>query len=408
MTQEDQRKRTQDDLRAFPMHCMFVACLSWNPKSSHAPLSTQDALIGRCAGLFELAGRLPDPLWRYDPAVDDSAIFASCERVMPTLYFAATQGDATAQLYLGCLHGAGWGVVQNFDIAVEWLRKSAGQGNATAQLQLGTCHEYGESVPKDPKQAVHWWDRAAAKGNMFAQSRLAHAILSSYVCQNDREQAYKLFREAALQGERYAQYQMGEYYEGELQDDGNRLGYEPQLAFQWFLKAAEQGCEWSQIEVARCYARGRGVPENPARAVEWYRRVPKNDKIQFGYAQLALGGCYEHGFGVEKSIELALSAYTNAAQHGDESAQYVLGEFYEAGKYVEQDYSQALYWYRKAVEQSPDISICRKIGEWCLRGEIVPRDEDFARKLLTKVMDEANRLGCFNEAFEIKEMLGVV
>jgi len=39
------------------------------------------------------------------------------------------------------------------------------------------------------------------------------------------------------------------------------------------------------------------------------------------------------------------------ANHGDKTAQYYLGSFYAGGKGVEQDFSQAFYWFKKAADQ---------------------------------------------------------
>jgi len=43
--------------------------------------------------------------------------------------------------------------------------------------------------------------------------------------------------------------------------------------------------------------------------------------------------------------------FGKAAEQGDASSQYMLGNLYEAGEGVEQDYSQAFKWYMKAAEQ---------------------------------------------------------
>ena len=405
MVKQDQRKRTQDDLSAFPMHLLFVACLSWNPKSSHGRLPSPDVTPDHDSELNELADSLPDPMWSYDPSADDAAIYTRCAAAVSHLILGANRGDPLSQLYLGCLYGSGWGVAQDYVVAVDWLRKSADQGNATAQLQLGTCYEYGEGVAVSAKQAVYWWEMAARQGDMISQSRLAHAILSNYGFSNDQEHAYKWFRNAAEQGERYAQYQMGEYYEGELQGDGNRLGYEPELAFQWFLKAAEQGCEWSQDKVARSFKSGRGTNKDLVQAAFWYRRIAESNSPNSASAQYELGRCFQDGFGVEKSLENAVACYTSAAHKGDMSAQLCLGQIYENEEYLKQDYSQALYWYSKALEQNQDAQLCRKIGEWYLRGEVVPKNEKLARRWLNKFIDEATKLGCYDSARQVKQMI---
>jgi TPR repeat protein len=46
------------------------------------------------------------------------------------------------------------------------------------------------------------------------------------------------------------------------------------------------------------------------------------------------------------------AAVTRAAQAGDRNAQYRLGEMYDLGQGVAQDYRQAVAWYRRAAEQN--------------------------------------------------------
>ena len=42
------------------------------------------------------------------------------------------------------------------------------------------------------------------------------------------------------------------------------------------------------------------------------------------------------------------NVYKKAAYQGHIEAQYKLGEFYEAGKGIEKNYTEAFYWYKKA------------------------------------------------------------
>lgn len=50
-------------------------------------------------------------------------------------------------------------------------------------------------------------------------------------------------------------------------------------AFQWFLKAAEQGNKYAQKEVSICYSRGRGVEQNQEESSAWSMRVIKQDVV---------------------------------------------------------------------------------------------------------------------------------
>jgi clan AA aspartic protease (TIGR02281 family) len=72
-------------------------------------------------------------------------------------------------------------------------------------------------------------------------------------------------------------------------------------------------------------------------------------------AKASLGNMFQEGQGVPldstPAATQAATSYRKAAEKGDATAQYSLGAFYNRGKGVPQDYSQAVVWYRKAAEQ---------------------------------------------------------
>ena len=66
-----------------------------------------------------------------------------------------------------------------------------------------------------------------------------------------------------------------------------------------------------------CYYNGEGIPQNYAKAVEWYQKAAdQGDAV----AQFNLGFCYENGQGVYKSKKEALKWYQKAADQGYEDA----------------------------------------------------------------------------------------
>ena len=68
-------------------------------------------------------------------------------------------------------------------------------------------------------------------------------------------------------------------------------------------------------------------------------------------AQTALGVCYYDGRGVEQNYEEAVKWYRKAAEQGTAAAQNNLGLCYRNGRGVEQNDEEAVKWYRKAAEQ---------------------------------------------------------
>jgi TPR repeat protein len=86
-----------------------------------------------------------------------------------------------------------------------------------------------------------------------------------------------------------------------------------------FSEGAEQGDPYAQYKLAVMYAKGRGVPQDFAQAVAWYRK---------------------------------------AAEQGDPYAQFWLGVMYAKGRGVPQDFAQAVAWWRKAAEQGHPYAQC--------------------------------------------------
>jgi TPR repeat protein len=68
-------------------------------------------------------------------------------------------------------------------------------------------------------------------------------------------------------------------------------------------------------------------------------------------AQRNLGEAYETGKGVLQDYTQAAIWYHKAAEQGKAAAQFDLGGLYDDGRGVPQDYAQAAIWYRKAAEQ---------------------------------------------------------
>ena len=62
-----------------------------------------------------------------------------------------------------------------------------------------------------------------------------------------------------------------------------------------------------------------------------------------------LGLCYELGCGVEQNDQLALDWYMKAAEQGNNTAKYSIGEAFEEARGVPQSDEEACLWYYKAA-----------------------------------------------------------
>jgi TPR repeat protein len=118
--------------------------------------------------------------------------------------------------------------------------------------------------------------------------------------------------------------------------------------------------------IATFWASARSILRNSV-------REPIRDRPQDVRAQFRLGESYDDGEGVEQDYEKALYWYGQAAGQGDATAQYRIGLMYDNGRGVAQDYAEAARWYRLAAAQGV-ADAQSNLGEMYCHGEGVRQD----------------------------------
>ena len=89
---------------------------------------------------------------------------------------------------------------------------------------------------------------------------------------------------------------------------------------------AEAGNVEAQYNLAVRYSSGRGVPQNDAEALTWFRKSAESGHAP---AQVTLGLIYREGSrGVKKDPEHAVDWFRKAANQGDPNGQSELGFMY--------------------------------------------------------------------------------
>ena len=123
-------------------------------------------------------------------------------------------------------------------------------------------------------------------------------------------------------------------------------------------REAEQGDAIAQERLGTMYAEGRGMAQDDAEAVRWWRLAAEQG---LAAAQGNLGFMYFNGRGVAQDDAEAIQWYRLAAEEGDAAAQSNLGLMYREGRGVAQDNTEAVGWYRLAAEQG---SCHRAVQSW--------------------------------------------
>ena len=116
---------------------------------------------------------------------------------------------------------------------------------------------------------------------------------------------------------------------------------------------AEQGNAVAQNNLGVRYDNGRGVPEDDAEAVRWYRLAADQE---YAIAQFNLGLMYRHGEGVPEDDVEAVRWYRLAAEQGNAVAQNNLGNMYYNGEGVPEDDVLVYMWYNLAAARGNETA----------------------------------------------------
>lgn len=160
----------------------------------------------------------------------------------------------------------------------------------------------------------------------------------------DYQQALRLYEQAAALGDAEASYIAGGMYYTAKGTPKNLV-----KAFTYLDYAATQGksSAASQRALAQFYLLGAVVPQNYAKAADWYERAAADGDIE---AQIELGVLHFAGRGVEQDFGKAYELFRQAAYQNSGIGQYNLGIMWYTGNGVDQsDLTKAYAWFSVAA-----------------------------------------------------------
>ena len=132
-------------------------------------------------------------------------------------------------------------------------------------------------------------------------------------------------------------------------------GRSPRYKIRSLQKKAEKGDDDALFSLAACYETGSDVKKNDNLAFKYYLQAANQSNVK---AQYAAATCYTFGKGTEVDKKKAFDLFHQAAEQGLDKAQYALGHFYEhEGSAVKQDYQKADEWFEKAAFQGHGAAI---------------------------------------------------
>lgn len=119
--------------------------------------------------------------------------------------------------------------------------------------------------------------------------------------------------------------------------------------------AAQQGESHAQWLLAQIYRFGLlKAGENPEKAFSWYLKAAEQGHIA---AMREVGSGYLYGAGVEENYQLAHRWLSKSAKQGDSIAAFALGYMYFEGKGRDQDVGSAINWFKRAAVENHAMSM---------------------------------------------------
>jgi TPR repeat protein len=172
-------------------------------------------------------------------------------------------------------------------------------------------------------------------------------------------------------------------------------------AFQWFQRAAKQGLNGAQVDLAYLYVTGFGTVKDLEQAVHWYSLAAAQGNPNGEYS---LGICYLHGEGIEQNSVLARNWISLALRHGDGARSVnATGLTYEIGP--ETDLNEAVKWYQKAAEMGyseAQYNVCRLTAQ----GLVSPADYKGATDWCSTLAESGDSWGEYGLARMLEEGVG--
>lgn len=188
---------------------------------------------------------------------------------------AAERNNPDGMLWSGYCYYHGFGIEQNYALALELFKQAAAYGLSDAMVLIALIYIKGVGVEIDYKETLIWLTKAIKLNNGYAFYLMGHIYANGKGVEKDIKLAFSWYEKAALLNIDAAQYLVALEYGS----DDDKYWY-------WMERAADNGHDIAKQKMATHYLRLA---------------------VNYGSAEahLALTKCYDHGIGVEKNPELA-------------------------------------------------------------------------------------------------------
>ena len=208
---------------------------------------------------------------------------------------------ADAQFFLANLYGTGQlGLQVDHEKAYYLYLMASKLNHPAATYRSAVCNEIGAGTKKDAGRAVLFYRKAAALGDTAAMYKLSMILLGGLLGhpRNPRE-AIVWLRRAAAQADEDNPHALHELALLHERPNSQVVPYDPNMARELFMQAAQLGYAPAQFRLGSCHEFGHlGCPIDPRKSIAWYTRAAEKGDSE---AELALSGWYLTGSGESAS-----------------------------------------------------------------------------------------------------------
>ena len=285
---------------------------------------------------------------------------------------AAQDNDIQAQYNLGMIYLDGEGVKKNHNVAKEWFEKSSTQGHTESQYQLACLYLNEELEMFNQKLGYALLKKAStpSKENNFEPS--SQAIVGRGLClqngwgvKKNLKESVKFYEKASDPKLPEGDNPLGMYYLGLAHYNGTGVPINFKLAFKFFSMAADQELCNAEYFVAGLLYYGEGVQQNYSKAIKYYKKVVEHQEADENYiveSYFKLGFCYLFGKGVKQNTKTAFRYLNKAIKSEHIEATYWLGYYYyDLWNKLEEDDKEvgkkAYKYLKSASDQNIELSL---------------------------------------------------
>ena len=221
-----------------------------------------------------------------------------------------------------------------------WLDEAAKSNDPNAYYELANCYFEMLGNRGSEEQALLLYKRAALKNHRDAMNNLADMYLNGEGTAVDEKKAFEWFTKAAELGVVEAMYTLGIMYEQGLGTEINEA-----FALRYYKCSAQAGYDDAMYRMGMIYFSGElQEQQNLELAFSWFLKAAQQYHVDALYN---VAYCFELGQGVASDLQQAIHYYKQASMRGDAEASRKLADIYET-----MDANQALKWRKKAAEQA--------------------------------------------------------